>query len=215
MAREAPLRRLGPVVLLEVLGPEDAAARGVPAGEVSHRTDRVNLAVMNCRSAPRPTGVLHLVFAVILLGPDFLARLGVAANEAFLAGDWLFVVKGVVDPFWKLIRFFRDEVRDIDLAVGDGWAGVAVAARLAPEHLRPVLRELLENAGLAPHVVALRAHPLRPIFTARRPTDCGHRQSRQPHSLHRDSPDVMCDPTFSWHPHGSARRQPRWAGCSR
>src|SRR6185295_7984849 len=63
--------------------------------------------------------------------------------------------------------FAGNAVGDVNLALGDGGAGIAVTDGRAPANLRPSLGKLGNEARLTPNAIALRAKPLRPIVGAR------------------------------------------------
>src|SRR5207248_973342 len=71
----------------------------------------------------------------------------------------------------RFLAFLRRRslaVHNVDAAALDSRTAVARADWLPPEHARSAAWELVQDAGLAPDAVALRAHPLRPIVRPRR-----------------------------------------------
>src|SRR5205807_4857397 len=134
----------------------------------------------------RPAGVGNvLVGTGVFVLPDLLARGGVEADDALLAGD--------ADALFRRDRLavaagVAEAVHDVDAVANDGGAAVAVAQRSAPEDLGTVLGELLDQAGLAPDAVAPRAEPLRPVVGVQ---EGGHEQAsreRQEQVGHGASP---------------------------
>ena len=92
--------------------------------------------------------------------PKSFARLFIQAEHALLAGDFAALerVVGVCHPIIELA------VGHIDAAICHGGTGIAAAERFAPAILGTVLGERIHDALLAPHAIALRAEPLRPII---------------------------------------------------
>src|SRR5262249_27498691 len=122
------------------------------------------------RRAARAAGVRNLVLAGVRVFPEDVAGLVVQAQDALLtvgAGG----LEGVVGVLGAL---GEGPVGDVDLAAGDGGAGVAAAVLDAPAPLGPAGRELLDAPLFAPAAVPLRAEPLRPVVGA-----CGGGQQRQ------------------------------------
>src|SRR5262249_18539945 len=104
-----------------------------------------DLAVVHCRGRARAIAVLHLAVADIVgLGPEDLAVDGIEAKNTFLFARGFLIVEGV------------------DVATGDGDAGVTAADRLAPAW-PDFLGELRRQFGFRPDAIAVGAAPLRPV----------------------------------------------------
>src|SRR5207248_6795851 len=108
-------------VLGRVDGPDALAILRLPAGEEAGNAESVELAFMDCRRRARSDAELadELLVqraAVVLLGPDFFAVVGIVGGN-FL--DVLALNLGVEE----------------DLALGNDGRAVSFADRLAPEDL--------------------------------------------------------------------------------
>src|SRR5262249_42486587 len=103
-------------------------------------------------------GVGEVVRAVVFVLPYRLAVGGVEAQDALFAFELDFRLWTVDD-----LTLLDDVVGEKHPPTRDGRAGIAAADGDAPLDRRPVLGELFQDATFAPHAVALRPHPLRPI----------------------------------------------------
>jgi hypothetical protein len=158
MGGESPERGLDAVAFLEIDGPDDLAGLGFEAEEIALDAEGVELARFVVGRAARAVGIGDVDGAGVFVLPFEVTGLGVEAEDAFdagifLAGEVVLVQVGV-----------GDEIGQEDEAIGDCGAGVAVGDLDAPEDFGAALGKGVEDAFFAPDVVALRAHPLRPII---------------------------------------------------
>src|SRR5205823_10951619 len=129
--------------------------------EVAHGAEGVDLAAADGGGAARPGGVADAVVAGVLVRPERLAAAGVEAEDA-LAALQLVAPAGV-----RRAVAGGDVIGDEDAAAGDRRPGEAAVDLRAPQHLGAARRELAQQALLAPDVVPVRPHPLRPVVAAR------------------------------------------------
>ena len=126
--------------------PEFLAIRDLDADEGAVAAEGVNVVAIDGRRAPRanaPILLRHGVELAELVDPEFLAGIGVEAEEDFRA----------------VARAHGEE-----FAAGDGEAGIAAAGiGIAPDFLRAFGRPLLEQAGFFRDVIAIRAAELGPV----------------------------------------------------
>src|SRR5262249_12142161 len=127
----------------------------------AHGPEGVDLAARDGRRAPRPGRVAHVVRTVVLVLPDLVASLGVEAKDPLLPfplgrGHW------AVAP----LSLDRLIIGHVNLVRRHGRARETAMNGHRPQLLWPARRELVEDAGLLPMPVAVRAHPLRPVVGA-------------------------------------------------
>ena len=161
MAGVAPHRRLRVVFLRQILLPNDFARVGLEADEIALGAERVDLVAVDDRRAARAGRVRDRVLHRVLVVPLLLAGRLVEAQHALDAGEFLAV-----------------EVVDFHVVVGDVVGRRKPCRRPRPaRRIRPPPARATRRAGrpretsrrrpvFAPHVVALRPHPLRPIVGA-------------------------------------------------
>ena len=193
MAREAPDRRRGAVVGLEVLLPQHLAGEGVEGMEISFGAERVDHAIDDRRRAPRPAGIRDRIGTVVFVPPEEPAVGGIKTEHALPTGN-LCPLRGIVGDRAVL----ADVVHEIDAAIGHRRAGIAATDLGPPAGRKPVGREGGADAGLAPLPVTLRATPLRPIVGPAR----GHRHQQAGHSPRDGKPDGTEKATARGDDHG-------------
>ena len=144
--------RAGPVtgnlaveILCQTLFPHNLALGRVETKQMPLRAEGVNFAIVDCGRCPWTIAVFHiLVIAGIGMRPERFAGGVVEAQDA-------------LDLRIELM------IRDDDSSVRDHRSRVTVAHFCPPTNLESRGRNRLDDAGLAPHSIALRPTPLRPI----------------------------------------------------
>ncbi len=160
MRSESPERRLEAEVLLELPRPHDPAVGGIEAMDVTLGAEREDLSIARDRRGARAGVVAHAVGRVVSVLPERLARLLVEAQHALAARDDAQVERVLLVH----LRARGDlAIHDEHPPARDGRARKAGIDRSAPTDFQAARGELLDDAGLAPHGVALRAEPLRPV----------------------------------------------------
>ena len=158
MARVTPQRQRCVVGLRQVLRPDDASCRCVETDQVAHSTERIHSAAFHCGCASRPGGITDRVVAVVFVLPDFVPGLHVETEHALSALEIVSLRR-----LWSVVTGRLQVVRHVHPAIGDRWSGKPTTDLLPPEEIRPALGKLLDDACFGPVVVAIEAHPLRPV----------------------------------------------------
>src|SRR5437016_5520976 len=163
MPGKTPYRRLDPVILFQVMRPDDGAFLPVTTEQISYRAERINLSFADRRRGARAGGITHGVGAIVFVFPKNCAVRFVQAQDPFRARN-----RALVEWIGRMARALAELViQKVNAAVGDRRSRVAGVDGSAPANLRAAGRKCFENARLAPDSVALGAEPLRPVIGVR------------------------------------------------
>ena len=142
----APCGHLNSVLGVEILAPQDVSRCGVEAKKMAHSAERIgSVFVDGNRSAWAVSEHDFLIFAFIVIRPDFVAGHGIKAVNTLNLG-WGCYTVGYVNP-----------------AASDGWPAVAVGNLGAPPDIELWSIEFLDNALFGPDAVPGGTSPLGPI----------------------------------------------------
>src|SRR5688572_769994 len=120
MSAEAPQRSFCLVVHVEIVRPNRLAVLRIQTKQISFSSQRVDFSIGDGGSAARTGGVRNVVFAIVSMGPQRLARLGIEAEHSLLA---LHFVAGVKVETALATR--QRVVHHKDLSRGDGRSGIS------------------------------------------------------------------------------------------
>ena len=163
MSGEAPHGRLRSIFGFEIVRPEHLAVCGVETEEVSLCAKRPHFAAAHHRGTAWAGGVAHGVGAVVAMLPHESTRLCIQTQHAFATGN-----DAPREGITGHAAFFGHlTVHEIHPAIRNRRTGVTTADLHTPEHLGATCWKSLDDAGLTPDAVTLRAEPLRPVFGAK------------------------------------------------
>src|SRR5581483_5602112 len=144
----------------QVLRPVDSAGTRVQAPHVTHGADCIDTAAAYEGRHPRTAGIGDVVVrAIVLVFPYFFPVGGIQAKDSLRPLDASF------DAGERFAGSVLGSlaVHHVDETVGHGRAAVAGSQGRPPYLFWSARRKLLDETGLAPHTLATRAEPLRPI----------------------------------------------------
>ena len=161
MAGIAPQRRLRVVFLGQILLPDDVARIGLEADEIAFAAERVDLVAIDDRRAPRPGRVGNRVLHRVLVMPHLLP---VASSRHSTRSMPVNSLRSKLSTF----TFVVGHVVGDEHLVRQRRPGPAYPPATGTRHTTcgPPSGNFSTQPVLAPHVVALRPHPLRPIVGA-------------------------------------------------
>jgi hypothetical protein len=142
----------------EALLPNDRTVGCLQTRQVTFGAKDVNVVAIDGRRAARAARVRDEVVTVVLVTPQLVAGLGVEFEQAFDARQ-LVTVPGLVGDFACGFLVFEQ----VNGAVSDRRAGIAVMHGYSPCVVEPLLGERLHQAFDPPNTVTLGPTPLGPF----------------------------------------------------
>jgi hypothetical protein len=124
--------------------------------------EEINEVTVHRGSSAGTGGIINRAGGIAFVFPKKFARIRIKAQEAFRAGDGVFV-----NGFGS-VWIGREAIWEKHAAIGHGGAGVAFAAFHFPEDFGSGGWEGGAEILLAENAVAFRAHPLGPVLGAKK-----------------------------------------------
>ena len=158
MSGNAPDRHSRPIVFDKVLTPNDAAILSVQAPQVSFCPQGIDSSRINGGRTTRASRIRQLVFPIVLVLPQQLARVSCEAEHSFHSLQ-LIACPGIIREFPRATHV----VHQIDFAPSHGRSGITEFDGSTPFHFQALSRETFDNTGFPPDAVPFRTEPLGPV----------------------------------------------------
>src|SRR5258705_642681 len=139
--------------------PNELSVAGIEAEKIAHRAEREESSIRNCGRGPRSARIRNLIRTIIGTLPKLFAGGGIQTEDAFVARN-----RGQ-RPFAGLAleRFALLAVNHEKPVIDHRRSAITALNRHTPKDGWPIGRKAVNDTGLTPNAITLRAHPLRPI----------------------------------------------------